>query len=158
MKLEDKGYLLIKIVGKPAAQGSKVRTRYGMKEASQFVAPWRNQIVSACIEQRINEGEMITCPVRVDIRFQFHRPKAHFGTGKNKDLVKASAPRFPSSKIIGDIDKLCRSTLDGLSVPSGGMLLEDDSLVVKLKASKTYIKKESETTHQGAWIRVSKLT
>ena len=148
MRLEDKNYLLIKVIGKPAAQGSKVRTRYGMKEASQFVAPWRNQIVSACIEQRINEGEIITCPVRVDIRFQFHRPK---------DLVKASAPRFPSSKIIGDIDKLCRSTLDGLSVPSGGMLLEDDSLVVKLKASKTYIKKDTENSHQGAWIRITKL-
>ena len=51
-----KNYLLIKVIGKPAAQGSKVRTRYGMKEASEFVAPWRNQIVSACIEQRINEG------------------------------------------------------------------------------------------------------
>ena len=54
MKLEDKGYLLIKIVGKPAAQGSKIRTNYGMREASKFVAPWRNQIVSACIEQVIN--------------------------------------------------------------------------------------------------------
>ena len=157
MKLEDKGYLLIKIVGKPAAQGSKVRTRYGMKEASQFVAPWRNQIVSACIEQRINEGEMITYPVRVDIRFQFHRPKAHFGTGKNKDKVKASAPRFPSSKIIGDIDKLCRSTLDGLSVPSGGMLLEDDSLVMQLVAEKFFVPMKTPNK-QGAWIRVSKLT
>ena len=60
MKLEDKGYLLIKVVGKPAAQGSKVRTRYGMREASQFVAPWRNQIVSACIEQISTEAERIT--------------------------------------------------------------------------------------------------
>ena len=109
------------------------------------------------MSKKLTRAKIITCPIRVDIRFQFHRPKAHFGTGKNKDLVKSSAPRFPSSKIIGDIDKLCRSTLDGLSVPSGGMLLEDDSLVVKLKASKTYIKKDTETTHQGAWIRITKL-
>ena len=157
MILEENNYLLIKVIGKPAPQGSKVRTRYGMREASEYVAPWRNQVVSSCIEQFINEGKIISDPVRIDIRFQFHRPKAHFGTGKNKDLVKASAPRFPSSKIIGDIDKLCRSTLDGLSVPSGGMLLEDDSLVMKLKASKTYIKKETEMAHQGAWIRITKL-
>ena len=157
MKLKDKGYLLIKIIGKPAAQGSKVRTRYGMKEASEFVAPWRNQIVSACIEQRINEGEIITCPVSLDIRFQFHRPKAHFGTCKNKDLVKPSAPRFPSSKIIGDIDKLCRSTLDGLSVPSGGMLLEDASLVMQLVAEKFFVPMKPPNK-QGAWIRVSKLS
>ena len=157
MKLVSTKPLLINVVGKPAPQGSKISTRFGMREASQFVAPWRNQVVSACIEQRINEGEMITYPVRVDIRFQFHRPKAHFGTGKNKCLVKSSAPRFPSSKIIGDIDKLCRSTLDGLSVPSGGMLLEDDSLVMQLVAEKFFVPMKTPNK-QGAWIRVSKLT
>ena len=71
MKLVSTKPLLINVVGKPAAQGSKVRTRFGMKEASQFVAPWRNQVVSACIEQRINEGEVITEPVKVEISFTF---------------------------------------------------------------------------------------
>ena len=157
MKLEDKNYLLIKVIGKPAAQGSKVRTRYGMKEASEFVAPWRNQIVSACIEQRINEGEVITEPVKVEIDFTFFRPKSHYGTGKNAEILKPSAPKFPSSKLIGDIDKLCRSTLDGLSVPSGGMLLEDDSLVMQLVAEKFFVPMKPPNK-QGAWIRVSKLT
>ena len=67
MKLVSTKPLLINVVGKPAPQGSKVSTRFGMREASQFVAPWRNQVVSACIEQRINEGEVITEPVKVDM-------------------------------------------------------------------------------------------
>ena len=48
---------MIVVRGKPAPQGSKVSFRNGyMKEASQFLMPWRNQIVSACIEQNINSG------------------------------------------------------------------------------------------------------
>ena len=156
MKLITTKPLLINVVGKPAPQGSKVRTRYGMKEASTFVAPWRNQGVSACIEQFINEGEVITEPVKVDISFTFFRPKSHFGTGKNEGLLKPSAPQFPTSKLIGDIDKLCRSTLDGLSVSSGGILLKDDSLVMQLVAEKFYVPMK-QPNKQGAWIRVSKL-
>ena len=157
MKLVSTKPLLINVVGKPAPQGSKISTRFGMREASQFVAPWRNQVVSACIEQRINEGEVITEPVKVEISFTFFRPKSHYGTGKNAEILKPSAPKFPTSKIIGDIDKLCRSTLDGLSVPSGGMLLEDARLVMQLGAEKFFVPMKTPNK-QGAWIRVSKLT
>ena len=86
MKLVSTKPLLINVVGKPAPQGSKISTRFGMREASQFVAPWRNQVVSACIEQRINEGEVITEPVKVEISFTFFRPKSHYGTGKNAEI------------------------------------------------------------------------
>ena len=155
MKLVSTKPLLIHVVGKPAPQGSKISTRFGMREASQFVAPWRNQVVCSCVQQKINNGKMITEPVKVEISFQFHRPKSHFGTGKNLNILKKSAPKYPTSKIIGDIDKLCRSTLDGLSVPSGGVLLEDDSLVMELHAHKIFVSKDAT---QGAWIYVSKLS
>ena len=55
---------MIVVRGKPAPQGSKVSYRNGyMKEASQFLMPWRNQIVSACIEQKIINGEIIELPL-----------------------------------------------------------------------------------------------
>ena len=41
------------------------------------------------------------------------RPKSHFGTGKNADKVKQSAPVFPAT--MPDIDKLMRAILDGLT-------------------------------------------
>ena len=146
---------MIVVRGKPAPQGSKVSTRYGgMREASQFVMPWRNQIVSACIEQQINNGEIIEQPVEIFIDFLFHRPQGHYGTGRNEGNLKPSAPTYPITRSTGDIDKLCRSTLDGLSIPSGGILLRDDSLVVNLRAKKEFASKGG---FQGAFIHIWEL-
>ncbi len=146
---------MIVVRGKPAPQGSKVSTRYGgMREASQFVMPWRNQIVSACIEQKINNGKIIEQPVEIFIDFLFHRPQGHYGTGRNEGNLKPSAPTYPTTRTTGDIDKLCRCTLDGLSIPSGGILLRDDSLVVKLRAKKSFAAKGG---FQGAFIHIWQL-
>ena len=146
---------MIVVRGKPAPQGSKVSTRYGgIREASQLVMPWRNQIVSACIEQKINNGKIIEDPVEIFIDFLFHRPQGHYGTGKNEGNLKPSAPQYPTTRTTGDIDKLCRSTLDGLSIPSGGILLRDDSLVVNLRAKKSFATKGG---FQGAFIHVWQL-
>ena len=147
--------IMIVVRGKPAPQGSKVSFRNGyMKETSPFLMPWRNQIVSACIEQKINNGKIIEDPVEIFIDFLFHRPQSHYGTGRNEGNLKPSAPQYPITRTTGDIDKLCRSTLDGLSVPSGGILLKDDSLVVRLKAVKSFATKGG---FQGAFIHIWKL-
>ena len=147
---------MIVVRGKPAPQGSKVSTRYGgIREASQLVMPWRNQIVSACIEQQINNGEIIEQPVEIFIDFLFHRPQGHYGSGRNEKNLKPSAPNYPTTRTTGDIDKLCRSTLDGLSISSGGILLRDDSLVVNLRAKKQFATKGG---FQGAFIHIWTLT
>ena len=147
---------MIVVRGKPAPQGSKVSFRNGyMKEASQFLMPWRNQIVSACIEQKINNGEIIEKPVEIFIDFLFHRPQGHYGSGRNERNLKPSAPNYPTTRTTGDIDKLCRSTLDGLSISSGGILLRDDSLVVNLRAKKQFATKGG---FQGAFIHIWTLT
>ncbi len=147
--------LMIVVRGKPAPQGSKISFRNGyMKEASPFLMPWRNQIVSACIEQNINSGEIIEKPVEVFIDFLFHRPLSHYGIGKNDGILKPSSPAYPTTRTTGDIDKLCRSTLDGLSIPSGGILLRDDSLVVNLRAKKEFASKGG---FQGAFIHIWEL-
>tara|TARA_R100000231_G_scaffold73204_2_gene57405 strand:- start:26 stop:481 length:456 start_codon:yes stop_codon:yes gene_type:complete len=146
---------MIVVRGKPAPQGSKIATRYGaIREASQFVMPWRNQIVSACIEQKINNGKIIEQPVEIFIDFLFHRPQGHYGSGRNEENLKPSAPQYPITRTTGDIDKLCRSTLDGLSIPSGGILLRDDSLVVNLRAKKSFATKGG---FQGAFIHIWEL-
>ena len=146
---------MIVVRGKPAPQGSKIGFRNGyMKEASPFLMPWRNQIVSACIEQNINSGQIIEKPVEVFIDFLFHRPLSHYGTGKNDGILKPSSPAYPTTRTTGDIDKLCRSTLDGLSIPSGGILLRDDSLVVNLRAKKEFASKDG---FQGAFIHIWEL-
>ena len=128
-----------KVVGIPGAQGSKTLTRYGaMMESSKKVKPWRQDIRYTALE--FYKSPPIVNPVVVTIEFIFPRPKSHFGTGKNARRLRDKAPRFLISSQTGDIDKLCRSTLDGLSTKAGGTVIEDDSLVISLSAEKRYAK------------------
>lgn len=132
--------IVIRVIGIPGAQGSKRLTRYGsLIESSKKVQPWRQDIRHASLEAYQFEPIEIACHVEID--FLFPRPKSHFGTGKNQGRLKASAPYFLTSHASGDIDKLCRSTLDGLSVTTGGTVLKDDSFVVSITATKKYIQK-----------------
>ena len=118
----------IEISGIEAApQGSKIRTRYGMREASERVAPWRDAVrteaLAAC-------GELIEEACSVTVEFRFLRPKGDFGAKGN---LRPSARRHYTIKR-NDIDKCCRSLMDGLT----GSALADDAWVVKLCASQRY--------------------
>jgi len=129
--------IFIPVIGIPAPQGSKRHVGHGiMIENSKRVKPWRQDVKEAALTHY--DGEVIDQPVEVEIIFIFVRPKSHFGTGKNSRKLKPSAPVFVTSKGIGDIDKLQRSTYDALSESSGGNVLKDDSLIVQNRNSKRY--------------------
>ena len=129
--------IFIPVIGIPAPQGSKRHVGNGiMIENSKRVKPWRQDVKEAALNHY--QGEVIDQAVEVEIIFIFVRPKSHFGTGKNSRKLKPSAPVFVTSKGIGDIDKLQRSTYDALSESSGGNVLKDDSLIVQNRNSKRY--------------------
>jgi crossover junction endodeoxyribonuclease RusA len=67
------------------------------------------------------------------VTFSLARPAGHYGTGRNAGIVRAGAPEFPATR--PDLDKLARSTLDGLK--SAG-LYGDDGQVVILNVNKRY--------------------
>lgn len=120
------------INGTPAPQGSKRHVGRGvLVESSKRVKPWRAAVAAAASAQ----GVRLAGPVFVRLSFYLPRPAGHYGTGRNAHKVKASAPMWPTSRAHGDLDKLVRSTLDGLV--AGGLLAEDD-FVVELTASKRY--------------------
>jgi crossover junction endodeoxyribonuclease RusA len=123
----------LRVYGLPAAQGSKRHVGRGvMIESSKRVKPWRSDVVTAALA--VYDGPLIEGAVGVSMVFLFARPKGHFG----RKGLKPSAPQHLTSHAAGDLDKLCRSTLDGLSAGAGGTLLRDDSQVVNLTASKRY--------------------
>ena len=129
--------IFIPVIGIPAPQGSKRHVGNGiMIENSKRVKPWRQVVKEAALNHY--QGEVIDQAVEIEIIFIFVRPKSHFGTGKNSRKLKPSAPVFVTSKGIGDIDKLQRSTYDALSESSGGNVLKDDSLIVQNRNSKRY--------------------
>ena len=130
--------MIIDVTGIPGAQGSKKHVGNGvMVESSAKVRPWRQDVVAAALEElgRVLGRPAFMGPVGVDLTFRFTRPKSHYGTGRNAGVLKDSAPKFPTSRALGDADKLARSTLDAL-VTAG--VLADDSLVVDLNVRKRY--------------------
>lgn len=120
------------VTGIPAPQGSKIRTPYGMRESSQRVMPWREAVKAAAMVAGVAG---IHSPVHVDIVFWFERPKSHYGTGRNAGTVKAAAPAFPTTRNIGDVDKLQRSTFDALTDVG---VIDDDSMIASVSARKRW--------------------
>ena len=145
--------IFIPVLGIPAAQGSKKHVGRGiLVESSKKVAPWRQDVRHAALEYY--QGEPVSGAVEVAIEFIFARPKGHYGTGKNADKLKPSAPKYATSNNLGDIDKLQRSTFDALAVRSGGTVLKDDSLIVDVAIQKRYA---TRGEHVGANIKITKL-
>ena len=123
--------ITIWVDGEPAPQGSKSVGRYGgVYEKSRKVKPWRDAIKAAALAQ----GQLaLTGPLRVDIVFMLPRPAMHYRTGRNAHLLRDTAPLRPATR--PDLDKLIRSTLDGLT---GAGVYSDDGQVVSLTARKEY--------------------
>ena len=121
-----------------APQGSKKHVGNGiMIEACKRVGTWKKAVGK---EARKVVKEIIIEPVHVELAFWFRRPVSHLNA---KGEPKQSAPKFPNRRQ-GDIDKLCRSTLDALTLSA----IADDSQVVSLHARKYYCnKKETLKPH-----------
>ena len=129
----------IRAYGIPAPQGSKKHIGNGILiESSKKVRPWRKELLRATLDSSTYSGIIITKACSVHLEFLIPRPRSHYGTGRNKNKLKDSSPIFCTSLRNGDIDKLCRSTIDGLSEKSGGKLIKDDSLIVQLTVIKRY--------------------
>jgi Holliday junction resolvase RusA-like endonuclease len=113
------------IAGIPAPQGSKtgrvVNGRVVMWESSAKVKPWREAVTTMTkAHMQFGDLEMISDPIELCLSFYLPRPKS----------VKRE---FPSVK--PDLDKLVRSTCDGLKT---GGLYTDDALIIALTATKQY--------------------
>ena len=130
-----------------APQGSKRHIGRGiMIESCKRVKSWRDAVR---VEANKVVGELIEEPVHIDLVFWFHRPKSHLNA---KGELKQSAPLYPNRRQ-GDIDKLCRSTLDALTLSA----IADDSQVVSLQARKYYCnKKETLRPHSMITIQTFK--
>lgn len=116
------------VPGIPKTAGSKrAFMKPGMKfpvivdDAGKAGKDWRGDIKRFASEYA--SLDLITSALEVTFTFQMPRPSGHFGSGKNKGVLKASAPRFHITK--PDVDKLSRAVLDALT----GVIWKDDSQV-----------------------------
>lgn len=93
-----------------------------MIEASKRLHPWRDLVIDATRDQAELIDQLLG-PVEVKLEFRIPSPKKPLHV-------------LPISRRAGDIDKLSRAVLDGLTI---GGIIGDDSQVVVLKASKIYV-------------------
>jgi len=113
--------LAFTVVGRPATQGSKVRTRFGMRESSTTLEPWREAVRH---EARLAMGdrEAMVGPLRVSLSFKLARAKSNRAT-------------WPIGQRSGDVDKLARAVLDALTQAD---VWGDDAQVVDLRVHKSF--------------------
>ena len=120
------------VLGEPAPQGSKVRNRYGgIREANPRTRPWR-QAVAAEAEYAMGGRPPVNSAVSVEVRYVFPRPLGHFGSGRNADLLRPSAPEHKTTA--PDTEKLNRAAFDAMS----GIVYRDDAQIVHSEAWKLY--------------------
>ena len=153
----------IRVYGTPAPQGSKARGRHGgVYEMSKRVGPWR-AAVTAATRQALEEariylpsGGFTSQPEvlelgrseakAVTVVFLMARPVSHWRRTRTINQLRADAPTRPATR--PDLDKLVRSTLDGLKA---GGAYGDDGQVTDLMAAKCYARPGDQP---GAIIRI----
>jgi crossover junction endodeoxyribonuclease RusA len=133
--------------GVPAPQGSTRAFVVGNRavttnRGNRSQAAWRDSVAAAAADQASLTG-CVTGPVEVTLYFRFPMPKSRKAADRQRGWCwKSTAP---------DIDKLVRSTLDGLQA---GGLLRDDALVVDIAATK----REVHDAWTGAVIQLMEAT
>lgn len=132
--------ITLEVTGTPASKGSGRailiggRARHvpsGSNANRDALRAW-DKAIKLAINALDKFEAIVDKPLAVTIAFRFARPDGHFGTGKNADKLKPSAPARPTVK--PDVDKLARATLDSLT----GLVFDDDSRIVQLTVSKSY--------------------
>lgn len=128
--------LVVVVYGVPAPQGSKRHVGRGiLVESSKKLRPWRDAVRWTTADKTREQAWTPArgAAYRLDVTFTMARPASHYRTGKHSDELRPAAPAVPVTN--PDLDKLLRSTLDGLA--DGGALV-NDSQVVEVVVAKTY--------------------
>jgi len=118
--------LTVFIDGVPVPQGSLVSNGAGrgLRHSNEVkLKPWRYQIMEMLSRHRPDDWDP-SAPLTVCAVFRFPRPQGHYGTGKNANRLKASAPEFHVTK--PDADKLMRSIGD--AIEQSGMARGDQQI------------------------------
>lgn len=165
---------MIKIVvyGTPAPQGSKrafIHKHTGKammaEQTAKRLKPWREAVKQAALDAtRIGQpvavgGGTLTAhqgtladALFLRVTFTFARPKSHYRTGRNAQLLRDDAPLYPAGR--PDLSKLLRSTEDALTDAG---IWRDDAQVVMCTAWKRYVGESGGLDRPGAVLHIGPL-
>jgi Holliday junction resolvase RusA-like endonuclease len=124
-----------RVLGKPQPAGSKKgfvnpkTNKVVLVDANAKAKPWKKQVAAEAAKK---VDGLFSGPVEVELHFTVHRPLAHYGTGRNADRLKPSAPAWPI--VAPDVDKYSRGCLDAMT----SVVYRDDAQVVRKTVTKSY--------------------
>lgn len=131
------GYVSFFVQGIPRPAGS--RSYFGhAKSGKAIMAPankhqksWQ-ELIRMEAKRAWAGSPLLLGPVMLTSVFLFPRPDCHYRTGKNRHLLRSTAPRFMLVK--PDEDKLQRALRDALT----GIVFKDDAQIVRCLSLKRY--------------------
>lgn len=133
------------VPGKPKPQGRpRAFSRGKFTKVYSPLTEWRCTVMKYASD--VLPNQQLTTPLKVSICYQFHRPKAHYGTGRNEGKLKASAPTHHTKT--PDLDNLNKAVLDAIG-DSG--IIGNDSQVITLVSNKIYCGSDAK---EGATISI----
>lgn len=122
--------MMILIEGEPIAQARPRFYRRG-KHVGAY-NPQETEAGKWLLMAKSQIKEKLTGPLDVLIVATFKRPDSHYGSGKNRMILKNSAPRHCTNK--KDADNLAKFVLDCLN----GHAWDDDRQIVSLNVIKRW--------------------
>jgi len=127
-------YVCFEVLGVPVAKGrAKVanRGKFSTVYSPKKTVDAERSILSQALPHKLPdmpwEGAL-----RIDIILIFPRPKSHYGTGKNINVLKEDAPKYHISR--PDSSNILKLTEDSLN----GIFFKDDSQICEVNVIKIY--------------------
>jgi Holliday junction resolvase RusA-like endonuclease len=136
------------VAGKPQPRGSKRAFPYKKHDGKLGVKVsddnpkgkyWMASVAYEAAARFGGNGSMFTGPIVLRLTFVMPRPKGHYGTGKNRDTLKPSAPTYHTSR--PDALKLTRAVEDAMQ----GICFLDDAQICQESIEKVYGEKPGVT-------------
>lgn len=128
--------LAFTVYGAAKPRGSKIagvssKGKRFVRDSSKASYPWMADVRRAAADAW-GERELLLGPLRVDLDFYQARPASHYGSGRNAERMKPSAP--PRPIVAPDKGKLERGVIDAMQ----GIVYRNDSQIVEGDARKWY--------------------
>ncbi len=127
------------IDGTPRPQGNPQQITKHYSRYPSATIEHRNEVIRHL--HQAWTGDPLDCAVKLSAKFYFQRPKSHYGTGRNWDTLKTSAPEHHIQ--VPDTDKLIRLLADALTIAG---VIADDRLIVDTRGRKFWTSASSGTS------------
>jgi Holliday junction resolvase RusA-like endonuclease len=119
------------VLGEPKAQARHRHFTRGTFSGTYDPSKDKKESFASILQSQAPK-EPISEPIALELDFYMARPRNHYKTGKNSDMLKDTAPEHHSGR--PDIDNLVKFVQDSLNK----IYYKDDALICQLVACKIY--------------------